>query len=217
MDKPLSILIADDHELVRDGLKLRLENHPGWKVCGEASDGHEAVKMATSLRPDVVVMDISMPGLNGIEATRQIRKVAPQAEILILTMQKSDGLVREALAAGARGFILKGDATQLLIHAVEALAEHRPYLTAQVSTIVLEGYLDPAERQADSEHNRLRPREREILQLLAEARTSKEVAVKLGVSAKTVDAHRANIMRKLNVHSVAELVRYAIRNKIIEA
>ena len=216
--KPLKILIADDHELIRDGLKARLEKHEGWKVCGEAVNGRQAVEMARALKPDVAVLDISMPELNGIEATRQIRKACPKTEVLILTMQESEGVVRDVLAAGARGFVLKTDTSRLLIAAVEALAQRKPFFTGKVSEMVLGGFLDPdrAARGNGDEASRLSPREREIAQILAEAKTNKEVAVKLGVSVKTIDAHRANIMRKLNLHSVAELVRYAIREKLIE-
>ena len=216
--KPLKILIADDHELIRDGLKARLEKHEGWKVCGEAVNGRQAVEMARTLTPDVAVLDISMPELNGIEATRQIRKACPKTEVLILTMQESEGLVRDVLAAGARGFVLKTDTSRLLVAAVEALAQGKPFFTGKVSELVLGGFLDPdrAARAGGDEASRLSPREREIAQLLAEAKTNKEVAAQLGVSVKTIDAHRANIMRKLNLHSVAELVRYAIREKLIE-
>lgn len=215
--KTLNILIADDHQLVRDGLKARLERHEDWKVCGEAVNGRQAVELARTLKPDVAVLDISMPVLNGIEATRQIRKTCLHTEVLILTMQESEGLVRDVLAAGARGFVLKTDTATLLIAAVEALAQGKPFFTGKVAELVLDGFLDRdrAGRGAD-EASRLSPREREIAQLLAEAKTNKEVAAMLGVSVKTVDAHRANIMRKLNLHSVAELVRYAIREKLIE-
>lgn len=216
--KPLKILIADDHELIRDGLKARLAKHEHWLVCGEAVNGREAVEMARALKPDVAVLDISMPEMNGIEATRQIRRVSPGTEVLILTMQESEGLVRDVLAAGARGFVLKTDTSRLLLSAVEALAQGKPFFTGKVSELVLGGFLDPerAARGRSEEARRLSPREREIAQLLAEARTNKEVAAVLGVSVKTIDAHRANIMRKLNLHSVAELVRYAIREKLIE-
>ena len=213
--KPLKILIADDHELIRDGLKARLEKHEGWEVCGEAVNGRQAVELARTLQPDVVVLDISMPELNGIEATRQICKACPKTGVLILTMQESEGLVREVLAAGARGFVLKTDTARLLVSAIEALAAGKPFFTGKVSEMVLGGFLDP-DRVAAEAGSRLSPREREIAQLLAEARTNKEIAVKLGVSVKTIDAHRANIMRKLNLHSVAELVRYAIREGLIE-
>ena len=216
--KPLKIIIADDHEIFRDGLKARLEKHEGWQVCGEAGNGRQAVELARTLQPDVAVLDISMPELNGIEAARQIRKACPQTEVLILTMQESEGLVRDVLAAGVRGFVLKTDTGRLLVAAVEALALHKPFFTGKVSEVVLDGFLDPdrAARASGGEAGRLSPREREIAQLLAEARTNKEIAAKLGVSVKTIDAHRANIMRKLNLHSVTELVRYAIREKLIE-
>lgn len=215
---PLRILIVDDHELIRDGLRSRLEAHDAWEVCGEAVNGREAIELARMLQPNVVVLDVSMPDLNGIEAARRIRKECPGAEILILTMQQSEGLVRDALAAGARGFILKTDTSRLLIAAVEALAMRQPFFTGKVSELVLGGFLDP-EKSSSAESARrgsLSPREREIAQLLAEAQTSKDVAAKLGVSVKTIDAHRANIMRKLDLHSIAELVRYAIREKLIE-
>lgn len=214
----LKILIADDHELFRDGLRTRLEQHDGWQVCGEGVNGRQAVELARTLQPDVAVLDISMPELNGIEATRQIRKASPQTEVLILTMQESEGLVRDVLAAGARGFMLKTDTGRLLVAAVEALAQRKPFFTGKVSELVLGGFLHPdrAARAAPSEAGRLSPREREIAQMLAEARTNKDIAATLGVSVKTIDAHRANIMRKLNLHSVTELVRYAIREKLIE-
>jgi DNA-binding NarL/FixJ family response regulator len=217
--KTVSILIADDHELVRDGIKARVEKEPGWRVCGETGNGREAVELALRLKPDVAVLDIGMPELNGLAAARQIRKACPQTEVLILTMQESEDLVRDTLAAGARGFILKTDASRLLIAAIEALLLHKPFLTGNVSDVVLAGFLDPnkAANARGTAHSRLTARETEIAQLLAEAKTSKEAAARLGVSVNTVEAHRANIMRKLNLHSVAELVRWAVRNKIIQA
>lgn len=215
----IKILIADDHELVRDGLKARIAAHPGWQVCAEAANGREAVELALRLKPHVAVLDIGMPELNGLAAARQIRKACPHTEVLILTMQESEDLIRDTLAAGARGFILKTDASRLLVSAIEALLQHKPFFTGDVSSVVLAGFLDPdkaaAARPAAS--SRLTARETEIVQLLAEARTSKEAAARLGVSVNTVEAHRANIMRKLNLHSIAELVRYAVRNKIIQA
>ncbi|MCE9611776.1 MAG: response regulator transcription factor [Chthoniobacter sp.] len=214
--KKVQILVADDHELIRDGLRIRLESVPNWHVCGEAGNGAQAVELARKFFPDVAVLDISMPELNGVEATRQIRQACPQTEVLILTMQDSESLVREVLAAGARGFILKTDATRLLIGAVQALAAHQPFFTGRVADLVLGDFLSPAHPGASAEAGRLSPRERQITQLLAEAKTSKEAATALGISVKTIDAHRANIMRKLEIHSVAELVRYAIREKLIE-
>lgn len=212
--KPVRILIADDHELVRDGIKARLEKHPGWVVCGEASTGREAVTLAQELHPAVAVLDIGMAELNGIEAAAHIRRHCPDTEVLILTLQDSEPQVQAAFAAGAKGFILKTDASRLLIEAIEALLRHEPFLSGKIAGQVLNGFLSPDTRPLS---NRLTVREREIVQLLAEAKTNKEVARILGVSVKTVDAHRSNIMRKLNLHSVAELVRFAIRNRIIEA
>jgi DNA-binding NarL/FixJ family response regulator len=215
----MQIVIADDHELVRKGLRTVLENQPDWKVCGEAVNGRQAVELAKKLQPDVIVMDVTMPELNGLEATRQIRKALPKAEVLILTMHESEQLVREVLAAGAHGYILKADTSRLLVSAIEALAQHKPFFTGSVSEVVLSGYLNPGKvaKGATGPVQHLTAREREIVQLLAEGKTNKEVAVALGVSIKTVDAHRANIMHKLDLHDVTDLVRYAIRNKIIEA
>jgi DNA-binding NarL/FixJ family response regulator len=207
--KTLQILIADDHELVRKGLRTVLENQPGWKVCGEAINGRQAVELTKQLGPE----------LNGLEATRQILKVLPKAEVLILTMHESEKLVSEALAAGAHGYILKADTSRLLVSAVESLAQHQPFFTGKVSEVLLSGYLNSGKirKGAAGPVQRLTAREREIVQLLAEGKTNKEVAVELGINVKTVDAHRANVMHKLDLHSVTDLVRYAIRNQIIEA
>lgn len=217
--KTVQILIADDHELVRKGLRTVLENQPGWKVCGEAVNGRQVVDLARRLRPDVIVLDITMPELNGLEATRQIHKALPNAEVLILTMHESGQLVSEVLAAGARGYILKADTSRLLISAIESLAQHKPFFTGKVSEVVLDGYLNPgaAGKGAHGILAVLTAREREIVQLLAEGGSNKDVAVALGISVKTVDAHRANVMHKLNLHSVTDLVRYAIRNQVIPA
>lgn len=216
--KTLSILVADDHELVRDGIKARIDKQPGWTVCAEAADGREAVDLAVRHKPDVAILDIGMRELNGLEAARQIRKACPATEVLILTLTESDDVVRQALAAGARGFLLKTDASRQLVAAIETLARHQPYFTGAASDVVLAGYLNP-DRAADAAaegRGRLTPREAEVVQLLAEGKTSKETAACLGVSASTVEAHRANVMRKLNLHSVSELVRYAVRHGIIQ-
>jgi len=215
----MQILIADDHELMRKGLRTVLESQPGWKVCGEAVNGRQAVELARQLTPDVIVLDVTMPELNGLEATRQIRKALPKAEVLILSMHESEQLVSEVLAAGAHGYIMKADTSRLLVSAVEALSQHKPFFTGKVSEVVLDGYLNRGKvaKGAAGPAPLLTAREREIVQLLAEGKTNKEVAVRLGVSIKTVDAHRANVMHKLSLHSVTDLVRYAIRNKIIEA
>jgi len=213
------ILVADDHEIVRQGLRALLEAQPGWQVVAEAIDGREALDKAKRLRPDVVVLDVSMPNLNGLEATRQIRKALPETEVLILTMHDSEQLVREVLEAGARGYVLKSDAGRELVTAVESVRNCKPYFTSRVSEIVLDGYLHGGER-SDAFNAprtvRLSPREREIVQLLAEGKSNKEVAVALHISVKTAETHRTNLMRKLDLHSISELVRYAIRNKMVE-
>jgi DNA-binding NarL/FixJ family response regulator len=208
---------VDDHEIVRKGLKSVLEARKDWEIIGEATTGREAVEMVEELKPDVVVMDISMPELNGLEAVRQIVKIAPRTEVLVLTMHESEDLVREVLEAGARGYLLKSDASRQLISAVEALRIHKPYLTSRVNEVVLTGYLGGKPLKGETSGGRLTPREREIVQLLAEGLTNKEIANTLNISVKTAETHRTNIMRKLDLHSVSELVRYAVRNHIIEA
>jgi DNA-binding NarL/FixJ family response regulator len=208
----LRILLADDHEMVRKGLRATIEGHPSWEVCGEARDGREAVAKTCELRPHIVVMDFAMPDLNGMEATRQILAAVPSTEVLILSMHDSEKLVHELLAVGARGYLLKTDAGEFLIAAIEALALHKPYFTPKVSAVVLQGYLNPEVQESFD----LTPREREIIQLIAEGKATKEVADVLGISFKTAETHRTNLMRKLNLHSTADLVRYAIRNQIIQ-
>ncbi len=215
---PVRILIADDHHVVRTGLRALLESKSGWQVCAEATNGREAVEQAGQLKPDVAVLDIGMPLLNGVEATRQIRKLSPHTEILILTMHDSEFLVREVLEAGAHGYILKDDADRNLIAAVDALRLHKPFLSPRVSEAVSKAVQHSGEGFATqrSSRSRLTPREREIVQLLAEGKSNKEVAAVLGISVKTAETHRAHIMLKLNFHSVTELVRYALRNKMID-
>ena len=215
----LRLLVADDHEIVRKGLRSILEAQPGWQVTAEASDGREAVEKAKELKPDVTVLDISMPSLNGLEATRQMLKNDSRAKILILTMHESDPMIRDVLNAGARGYVLKTDASRDLVTAVNAVRSNKTFFTAKVAQMVLDGYLDkkPAKAEVETAKTRLTPRQREIVQLLAEGKSSKEVAVELGLSVKTAETHRANIMRRLDCHSVSELVRYAVRNNIIEA
>jgi DNA-binding NarL/FixJ family response regulator len=214
---PVRILIADDHHVVRTGLRSLLESRRGWQVCGEAANGREAVEKAGTLKPDVAVLDIAMPLLNGVEATRQIRKLSPKTEILILTMHQSELLVQEVLEAGARGYILKDDADRNLVMAVDALHRHQPYLSSRVSEVAshAEVKIGAGGSGARLSRRRLTPREREILQLLAEGKINKEVADLLGISVKTAETHRANIMLKMGFHSITELVHYAVRNKII--
>jgi DNA-binding NarL/FixJ family response regulator len=210
------ILVADDHEIVRRGLCALLQSRPDWKICGEAGDGRQAVEQAAQLRPDVVILDIGMPGLNGLEATRQILKANPKTKVLVLTLYDSDQIVREVLNAGARGFLRKSDAARDLVDAVDALRHDKTYFTSTVSDMVLDAYLNretqPAVLPAE---DRLTPREREVVQLVAEGKSSKEVATALGLSVKTAETHRSNIMRKLDIHSVSDLVIYAIRNSIV--
>jgi len=208
------ILIADDHEVVRRGIRALLEGHTGWEVSGEAKDGREAVQQAGELKPDLVLLDIGMPNLNGIDAARQILATCPATSILVLTMHYSPQVVQEVLAVGARGFLLKSDAGRDLVTAVEAVQHSRTFFTSQVTEIVVDGYLNPSPKEQPPLRNRLTPRERQVVQLLAEGKTSKEVAVALNLSVKTAETHRTNIMRKLDLHSVADLTLYALRHGI---
>ena len=210
----LQILLADDHELVRKGIRTLLETQSGWEVCGEASNGREAVKLAAHLNPQIAVLDLEMPELNGLEATRQIKKSLPEAEVLIYSMHESEQLIREAIAAGARAYVLKSDAGQQLVHAVEALSRHKPFFTSKASETLLESFLKSWPEEAAA--SVLTDREREIVQLLAEAKANKEVASALGISVKTVETHRSAIMRKLGVNSIVDLVHYAIRNNLVK-
>jgi len=218
----LRILIADDHELARRGIRALLETHAGWEVCAEAKDGRDAVEQAAATRPNLVLLDIGMPNLNGLEAARQILATNPGVAILILTMHDSDNVVREVLRAGARGYVLKSDAGRDLIAAVEALQRQRTFFTTRVSQMVLDAFLEREKRDSQDEipsepaGDVLTAREREVIQLLAEGRTSKEVAVTLNLSIKTAETHRTNLMRKLGLHSVADLTRYAVRNGIVQ-
>jgi DNA-binding NarL/FixJ family response regulator len=218
----LRLLVADDHDVVRKGVRMLLEEQPGWEVAAEAANGREAVEKAQLVQPDVTILDLSMPELNGLEAAREILKTV-QTKILILTMYDSDPLIRQTLEAGARGYLLKSDAGKDLVSAVDALRRNKTFFTPKVAQMVLEGYLGRPTKDNEAEDNnrknglRLTARQKQILQLLAEGKSSKEVAVTLNISVKTAETHRANIMRRLDCHSVTELVRYAIRNHIIEA
>lgn len=214
------LLIADDHEIVRRGLRALLEAQPGWEVAAEAADGRDAVEKAKLIKPDITILDISMPALNGLEAARQIVRSVAQTKVLVLTMHDSDPLIQQVLEAGARGYLLKSDASRDLVSAVDALRRNKTFFTPKVARLVLDGYLGRNQRESTDEEGVSFPlthRQIEILQLLAEGKSTKEVASALGVSVKTAETHRANIMRRLDCHSVTELVRYAIRNHIIEA
>jgi DNA-binding NarL/FixJ family response regulator len=212
----LRILIADDHEVARKGIRSILEGHPGWEVCSEASDGREAVELASQSTPDVLLLDIGMPNLNGLDAARQILAFMPEARILILTIHDSEQVVREVLAAGARGFLLKSDAGRDLVAAVEALQNRRTFFTSKVAQMMLDGYLRPQQERDSFEQHVLTPREREVIQLVAEGKTTKEIATTLSLSVKTAETHRTNLMRKLDLHSIADLTLYAVRNGIVQ-
>src|SRR5579864_6573851 len=215
----LRILLADDHEIVRRGLCSLLQKHEGWEICGEAADGREAIEMAKRLKPDVVIVDIGMPSLNGLETTRQLMQHDPNFKVIVLTITDSDQVIREALDAGARGFVLKSDAARDLVSAVEALQSKRMFFTPRVNDLVLAGFLEKGRSVSRSEPPSLptlTARDRKITQLLAEGKSSKEVACLLNLSTKTVETHRSNIMRKLSFHSIRDLVVYAIKNNIIQ-
>jgi DNA-binding NarL/FixJ family response regulator len=221
MDAVVRLLVADDHAVVRAGIRSVLESQNGWKVVAEACDGREAVEKARQVKPAVAVLDITMPVLNGLEATRQITAALPSAQVLILTVHDSEVMAQQVLQAGARGYLLKLDVGHDLIAAVDALLHNRTYLTSTVSRLIMDGYLGKGPRAGEEKSGvngslRLTSREREIIQLLAEGKSSKEVASLLNISVKTAETHRANLMRKLGCHSVVELVRYAVRNMIVQ-
>jgi DNA-binding NarL/FixJ family response regulator len=215
----IRILVADDHSIVRRGVRALLESQAGWKICGEAATGAEAILKAKRLKPDVIVMDISMPELNGLEATRQIHAVMPETLVLILSMHESDQHVREMLDAGARGYILKSDLDQNLYVALQTLLEGKKFFSPKVSEIVVDGFLKGAAKQrqqAKQPSPTLTPRQREVVRLLAEGKSNKEIGVILGISTKTVEAHRAQIMHRLELDSFSDLVLYAARENIVE-
>jgi two-component system response regulator NreC len=214
------VLLADDHQVMRRGLRAVIETMEGWEVCAEVQTGRDAVLQAERLRPEIAVLDMTMPELNGLEATRQIRKVSPQTEVLIFTGHETEELVHQVFEAGARSYILKTDGKDQLEAALRALAEHKPYFTTQIGEILFSKILTKKKGSATEEPTttgRLTDREREIVQLLAEGKSNKEVADFLGISVKTTETHRAAIMRKLQLKAFSELVRYAIRNHIISA
>jgi DNA-binding NarL/FixJ family response regulator len=215
--KKLRILLADDHGLVRHGARAVLNSQRGWRVVGEAANGPEAVQKAIQLKPDVAVVDIGMPELDGIQVARQIRQALPDTQVLVLTMHESDQMVRRALDAGARGYLLKSDLTECLARAVRAVSEGKRFLTPKVSDIVLEGFLKSKSpyQQEERARARITPRELEIIRLLAAGKSNKEVGAQLGIAIRTVETHRANILLKLGLHSLADLIHYAIRHEII--
>jgi DNA-binding NarL/FixJ family response regulator len=213
----LRILLADDHDVVRCGLRSLIERHPGWQVVGEAVTGREAVQKAERLRPDIVILDIGMPELNGLDVSRQIVKALPRTEVLVVTMHESEQLVRQAMESGARGYVVKTEAARHLVSAIETLAQGKPFFTSGAAQVILDGFLDDNRPRLRDGMTRLTTREREIIHSLAEGKSSKEMAGDLGISVRTAECHRRNIMRKLDVHSIGGLIRYAIRNNIVEA
>ena len=213
----LKILVADDHDLVRRGVRTLLETHPGWEVCAEARNGQEAVLKCRELKPNIAILDFNMPELNGLEAAKRILKLSPQIETLILSVDHSNQLIRDLLNAGVRGYILKSDSDRDLIAAVEALENHRPFFAICATELMLNskrGHMEFSSSSGNWEEP-LTSRELELLQLIAEGKNSREAASVLGISTKTADTHRANLMRKLQIHSVTDLVRYALRNHIV--
>jgi DNA-binding NarL/FixJ family response regulator len=216
---PLRILVADDHEMMLAGVCGVIERQSGWEVCGVATTGREAVEQALALEPDIVVMDMSMPGLNGLDAAVQIKRHLPQTEILILSAHETEDLIREVFAAGIKSFIFKSQAQHFLVEAIQSLSQHKPFFISQVSEALFAEMLNRSESKPDTAQTSegLTAREREIVQLLAEGSSNKEIAGTLGISTRTAETHRANVLRKLRLSSVAEVVRYAIRNKMIEA
>lgn len=210
------ILLADDHPIFRLGLSSLLASREGWEVCGQATDGRDAVEKCMQLRPDLVVLDICMPRLNGVDAARQILKNNPSQRILIVTDVNSENVVQDCLELGIRGWVFKSDEGDDLMNAVEALQRHKSAFSSSVSNQILDGYLHANHvRPTGRKVQKLSPREREVVQLLSEGKTTKEVAIALNLSVKTAETHRSNLMLKLKIHSIAELVLYAVRNEII--
>jgi DNA-binding NarL/FixJ family response regulator len=216
---PLRILIADDHDVMREGTRAVIERQPGWEVCGTAATGREAVAHALRLAPDIVIMDMSMPDLNGLDAAVQIKRRLPLTEILMFTAHETDDLIREVFEIGVKSFIFKSEAHTYLVDAIKSLSQHKPFFTNKVSEILFADILNRTTKGPNGNQpgQRLSAREREIVQLLAEGKSNKEVADALGISVRTAETHRASILRKLSLDSIASLVRYAIRNKMIEA
>ena len=215
--KKLCILVADDHELVRRGVRGLLRAPRGWKVVGEAANGREAIEKAHRLKPDIAIIDLTMPDLDGLEATRQIRAGSPATKVVVLTMHESDQMVRRVLDAGALGYVLKSDLAAHLVKAVKDVSMGKLFLTPRVSDIVLKGFLKTGNQPVTMEQSQAQPtpREVEIIRLLSNGKVNKEIAAELGITVRTVETHRAKIMLKLSLHSVAQLIHYAIRNKII--
>jgi DNA-binding NarL/FixJ family response regulator len=216
--KTVRILLADDHKVVRQGTRALLSTIPEWEIVGEADNGRDAVALTAELKPDIVILDITMPELNGLDAARQIKRTSPETEILIFTAQETEKLVHDVFDSGARSYIMKTDAADHLIDAIKALSEHKHFFTSRISEIVFARCIQGKQAlEGTPENSRITDREREIVQLLGEGKSSKEIAIILGISVRTVETHRAAIMRKLGLKSFSALIRYAVRNQIIEA
>jgi len=214
--KDIGILLADDHGVVRKGLRFLIERQPGMEVVGEARDGREAVQLAEQLNPKIIIMDIAMPRLNGIDATAQIIKRDPGVGVIILSMHSDEGYLVRVLAAGARGYLLKDSAELHLVQAIQTVVQGKPFFSPQIAQTLLEDYLRQLQQRGlQDSYDLLTDREKEVLQLLAEGKSNKEVASLLGLSVYTVETHRANLMQRLNLHSTAEIVLYAVRKRII--
>lgn len=211
----IRIVLAEDHTIVREGLRSLLGQEAGFEVIAEAEDGREAVRTAEQLQPDIVLMDFSMPGLNGLEATRQIKQRAPSVKVLILTRHANQEYIRSILSAGASGYLVKKSASAQLVSAIKSVYRGDPYLDPAISGTVIEGYLHPSGARTEDVDEKITPRESEVLQLVAEGHTNREIATILHISVKTVGNHRANFMRKLDLHSTADVTQYAIRKGII--
>jgi DNA-binding NarL/FixJ family response regulator len=211
--RPRRILIADDHPAIREGVRHLLEGNGGWQIVAQASNGHEALQLARETRPDIAILDYTLPQMDGLELTRAIRHALPRTEVLIYTMHEQECIVAEILRAGARGYVLKSDPGEHLIAAVEALARGRPWFSAPIWEVVRESVVQHADSMIANE---LTTREREIVQLIAEGMINKQVAHVLGISVKTVETHRAAVMEKLRLRTTAELVRYAVRNYMVK-
>jgi DNA-binding NarL/FixJ family response regulator len=214
---PARILIADDHDIVRKGLRALVQEEPSWQVVADVQDGRSAVAKTQELKPDIAILDIAMPSLNGLDATKQIMKVNPDTKVLILTMHDSELLIQNVLNAGARGYLMKTDAGRDLVVAIRALLLGQTYFTQRVAQIVLDTFTGKKTTTTEGDIQSLTAKEREVVQLLAEGKSSKEAADVLNVSTKTLETHRSNIMRKLGCHSVTDVVRYAIRNHLAQA
>jgi two-component system response regulator NreC len=215
---PLRILIADDHEVVRDGMRALIEHEPGWEVCGTAMTGQEAVDTAKKLKPEVVVLDMTMPELDGLDVLREIKRALPNTEVVIFSAHHSEEVIEQLFDAGAKSYIQKTDASRHLVAAIRSLAEHKPFFTPEISQVLFAKFLsvNPWKKRGAQKHT-LTDRERDVVRLLALGSSNKEVAKTLGVSVRTAETHRGVLMRKLGLDSLAALVRYAIRNNIIDA